>query len=394
MTSFPIPTRRPTPRLISLWVLAVLHGFALASSNGIAAQVAQTFQVELSEAASTITPGFWSALLILPIAAAGDRGGRKRPLIVLTVLTSLTAGLGALAPTLDLLHLSIQSARVLGGAAAILLLVATVEIMAPDRSGLGVGFVLSGGALGASLVVFARPLFDEVASWQKVLQLSAASVPVIIIAGLFLSEPRQIITPRRAIWRPLVQPFDTLFWPLIAAVTLVATFSTVHLSAMQGHLTDPGFWDATSLLTQLTVAGIVGALLGIAGGWGSDTVGRKALANISLIIAASGGSLTYLAQVSTTARLGLILTSVGLFSFAAVNGAHRVEIFPPELRASSLGWLALGVSGGAELGRELLQRDFVDIPILMTLAAGCLVIAIGALTALPETVTQPTASST
>ena len=389
-----VSTRRSTSSLIALWVLAVLHGFALASANGIAAQVAQTFHVEVSEAASTVTAGFLPVLLILPIAATGDRGGRRRPLIVLTALTALTAGLGAFAPTLDLLHLSIQSTRALGGAAAVLLLVTTVESMAPRRSGLGVGLVLSGGARGASLVTFARPLFDEAVSWQKVLQLSAALIPVVVLAGLALSEPRLITGPRRAIWRPLTQPVGSLFWPLIAAVTLVATFTTVHVSALQEHFTDLGFWDATALLTQLTIAGILGTLLGIAGGWGSDTVGRKALANISLLLAGLGAVLTYFAQVSTTASVGLVLASVGLFSFAAVNGAHRVEVFPPELRASALGWLALGVAAGAELGRGLLQRDFAEIPVLVTLAAGGLVVAIGALTALPETVTRPTASST
>jgi len=394
MTPPSVPTRRSMSSLISLWVLAVLHGFALASANGIAAQVAQTFHIEFSEAASTVTAGFWPALLILPIAAAGDRGGRKRPLIVLAALTALTAGLGAFAPTLDLLHLSIQSTRVFGGAAAVLLLVTTVESMAPRRSGLGVGLVLSGGALGASLVTFARPLFDEAVSWQKVLQLSAASIPVIVLAGLALSEPRLIVGPRRATWRPLTQPVGSLFWPLSAAVTLVATFAAVHVSALQEHFTDLGFWNTASLLTQLTIAGILGALLGIAGGWGSDTVGRKALANISLLIAALGAVLTYFAQVPATAGVGLVLASVGLFSFASVNGAHRVEVFPPELRASALGWLALAVAGGAELGRELLQRDFVEIPVLVTLAAGGLVVAIGALTALPETVARPTAAST
>jgi len=380
--------------LISLWVLAVLHGFSIASGNGIAADVAQTFHVEFSEAASVITFGFWPALLILPIATTGDRGGRKRPLIALTVLTALASGAGAFAPTLALLHLSIQATHVLGGAAAILLLVATVESMAPQRSGLGVGIVLSGGALGAGLVTFARPFFDADVSWQMVLQLSAASVPVLLIAGLALPEPRQTESPRRAIWRPLTQPEGRLFWPLVAAVTLVATFTTVHVSALQTHLTDPGFWDAASLLTQLTVAGVLGAIFGVAAGWGSDTAGRKALANISLLIAALGGALTYFAQTPTTASAGLVLASMGLFSFAATNGTHRVELFSPELRSSALGWLALGVAGGTELGQGLLRRDFAEVPVLVTLTAGGLVIALGALTALPETVTRPPVAST
>ncbi len=393
MTSSSLTTRRSASSLISLWVLAVLHGFSLASGNGIAAQVAQTFHVEFAQAASAVSFGFWPALLILPIAATGDRGGRKRPLIALSSLAALAAGAGAFAPRLALLHLSIQSAQVLGGAAAVLLLIVTVEAMAPDRSGLGVGIVLSGGALGAWLVTFARPFFDDAIGWQKILELSAATVPLILLVGLALPEPRKAGGPRRAIWRPLTQPAGRLFWPLLGAVALVATFTTVYVSALQAHLTDPGFWDAASLLTQITIAGVLGTIFGVAAGWGSDTAGRKVLANISLLIAASGGVLTYFAQTPTAASAGLILASIGLFSFATTNGVQRVELFAPELRSSALGWLAIGVAGGTAIGQELLHRDFAEMPVLVTLSAGGLVIALGALTALPETVTRPRGST-
>lgn len=365
--------------------MAVIHGFAIAGVSGIALEIAQTFHVELSVASEALVPSWWSGLIVIPLLAPGDRSGRKGSLLTLITLAALLAVGASFAPTLGLLKLAVTLLRGVGIAAAIMLLISSVEIAAPRMSGLSAGLMLTGGALGASLMPAVIPFFEESTGWQSALRLVGYATPVVVLLSVFLREPRTRTDRRLALWRPLAPPFVGIVLPLMGALALVAALTTVHVTALQDHLTSPGIWDVSQLRGALTAAGVAGAVSAVVVGFGSDKFGRKLAENASLVVAGLGSVATYFSGAPSVVTVGLISASAGLFGFAAANGAHRVELLPANLRAAGLAWISIAVGTGTSLGRYLIARETFDTKTLVALLAGGLIIAVGALTALPET---------
>lgn len=386
LTSLDKPTRLV---LVAFWLVGVAQGFAQSHAANTLPFVRLGLGLTEGEMAGVMALTRVGALAAIVVAFASDRRGRRVLFFAMTGLM-ITAS-GATGWVVDAGQFTLVQGVMRGAstAAGVLAVVLLTELLPPGARALGMGIYAAAASLGAGGSVLLLPLAEaDPDRWRLLFRVSLVGLAALPLAIRWIPEPGREPGRRRfAIWRPLVTPYASYFWPLASASFLFSAFTATQVTfASERLINDLG--HPASLIVLLTlVAGTLGGSGYFIGGHLADTVGRRPVTMAGFAIAAVGGVGLYWTEGVMLLGLALFLSAFGAFAAAPATAAHRNELFPSPIRASAVAWLAgstvLGTIGGLGLASRLIDSNGLPRTILL-LGVGML-IAIAFTAALPET---------
>lgn len=390
LTSLDKPTRLT---LGAFWLVGVAQGFAQSHAANTLPFVRQGLGLTEGEMSGVMALTRVGALAAILIAFASDRRGRR--VLFLTMTTLMIVAAGATGWVADVEQFTIAQGIMRGAstAAGVLAVVLLAELIPPGARALGMGVYAAAASLGAGGSVLLLPLVAaDPDRWRLLFRLSLVGLAALPFATRWIPEPGREPGRRRfAIWRPLITPYASYFWPLAAASFLFAAFTTTQVTFASERLINDLGHPASLIVILTLVAGTVGGTGYFIGGHLADTVGRRPVTMAGFALSAMGGVGLYWTEGVALLGLALFLSAFGAFAAAPATAAHRNELFPSPIRASAVAWLAgstvLGTIGGLGLGSRLI--DSTGLPKTILLLGVGMLIAIAFTAALPETRLQP-----
>lgn len=340
------------------------------------------------------------AIFALPLAAAADRIGRRRMLLITIVAYTALTGLTALAPNAESFVVLQFLARAFAVTEAILATVVIVEEFAPENRGWGVG---AAGAIQACGAGFASVLFGFVDvlpfGWRALY--AVGLVPLLLIAYWrrtlpetthfsHLAESTSVTLEVPAVKRILAlgRRYPRRFWALTAVVFLTTVTSTAAGFFAPKYLQDAHGWTPAGV-AALTFFGGAFAIIGNPlAGWLSDTRGRRP---VTAVFAFGLGAAALLLYNAAGLLLPVLWMSFVFFQLGTgvTEGTYSAEMFPTSQRSTAAGARALVSSLGAIVGLSTVSALF---PLLgsnwaavSVLTVGCFVVPLIVLALFPET---------
>lgn len=328
----------------------------------------------------------------LPLLRLADRHGRRALLIASLALFTLLTGATALAWSLVAFVVLQSGARIFLASESALANLVVAEELRPDRRGTGLaalGIVSGlgyGAVAGLLLLVPLTPL-----DWRLFYVVALAPLGLAAVLRRRLPETRCF---EAAVADDRVQ---TTFWPRIAradrrrlvrVVAVVAAFGLVQTSgffyASELAQTDYG-WNGmfTALVLTAAVFGVLGYWLG---GRLGDTLGRRPLIALAILMGAAGTVLVF-TEVRGLFAPGFFLLAAAGSCFIASSVAYIAELFPTEVRATTTAFVLTCQVVAGSVGLALLGglAGVVSTSLLMVILGACLAPAALALRGLPET---------
>ncbi len=389
-----LPVERFTPddrrATFVLWLVGLFQGFAQAHASSTLpfTRVALGLtQGEMSEVLAITRLATIGALLF---SAAGDRRGRKTPL--LAAYTLLMASTVATATVSSPWQFTAAQSLVRVGTAGVssLVVVLLAEQLTPSIRAYGIALYGASGSLGAGLALLALPLADNGPSgWRYPFLLGAVGLVALPFlrkavreSRLFEPDPRPL-----RIGELVAGEHSRSFWLLGGTGFLAAAYSAVGIAFSTERLVNE-LGLSTSLAVAISlIGGTVGGVGFFLGGRLADQWGRRPTTILALLAGLIGGmGLYWLNEPALLVPAGVV-SAFGSFAFVPAAGAHRSELFPTRLRATAVvainNLAMLGSAAGLFFGR--LTIDAIGLSQTMTiLGFGSLVGALLVLR-LPET---------
>ncbi len=388
----PVPLQRREIRILGLMaIVAFSQGWTGTVITHSLPFVRETF--DLSDAAifDLLAIVRAVALLALLLSWWGDRGGRRRPLI-LALVTLAAANLAtAFAPTAAAFT-ALQSVARLGSSAAGAL---ALVLLAEEVNPLVRGYVLGSYALVVSMGTGFGLLLRQVGemsdeAWRLLFGLSALPLLAVPIVILRLQESRAFARheERPPLSAALRGGHARYFWPMAAMSFALAAFSGPAANLALVRLENELGWSASAASIMLAATSAPAVILGLLGGGrAADLIGRKPAEVVSLFVGVAGGIAFYFFEIGWVMAVGIFFSMLGAAAFGPAFTSHRAELFPTDVRATAGAWLSnAGIFGGlAGFGAGRFVVDAWGVPITMA-ALGAVVLASAALISLlPET---------
>ncbi len=325
-------------------LVAFLDGFDTQSIGPAAPAIAHRWGLtpaKLGPVFSASQLGFLIGALLF--GAAGDRLGRKRVLILTTALFAV-ATLGTIfAPSYDTLILCrVLAGLGLGGASPNFVSLAC-EFATPARRAKLVTWLWAAVPLGGMAGSFASAALLPRAGWQAVFLLGAiAPVPLLIVMVRMMPESREVksdnVAPASALFADGMAPRTMLLW-----LASFMTWTTLVVTALwTPALLQRAGWAPSTAASMLALNNgggvfgtlVVGALIGRISAQGAL---RLVLVGAGIFIALMGIAVDHVGSFALMAILAGCCASAAGGAMLAVSAG----LYPPEVRATAVGW-ALG----------------------------------------------------
>lgn len=307
----------------------------------------------IGKMASIITLG---SLLAPLITSQADRRGRRKLMLATFAGFSLLSGLTAFAwgatsfIVLKFLTITFSSAE---GAIA---LVIVVEEMNSDVRGLAVGMLGAISAGGFALAAIGFAVIEKVPfGWRGLFAL--AFLPMLLILPLWKLLPesnRYESTSKAMAPGSFFDPFRALFSSYPERFLMVA--GVMFLNAMGGtpagllqakFLQEVHAWTPLNVSTLIFFGGAIGILGNVFAGNLSDSIGRRALGAIMLLLAPAMWAVFF--RSSGKIMIGSwILSLFAQTSASTILNAFSAELFPTSHRSTAQSAIAVaGTLGGS-----------------------------------------------
>ncbi len=322
-------------------LVAFLDGFDTQSIGPAAPTIA--LQWGLTPAAlgpvfSASQLGFLIGALLF--GAAGDRLGRKRILIATTGLFALATLATVFAPSYPILILCRLLAGLgLGGASPNFVSLAC-EFAAPQRRAKLVTWLWAAVPLGGMAGSFASAALLPRAGWQAVFLIGAiAPVPLLLVMARRMPESREVdakdVAPATALFAGGMALRTTLLW-----LASFMTWTTLVVTALwMPALLQRAGWSpsaAASMLALNNGGGVVGTLVvgALIGRVSAQSALRTVLIGSGAFIALMGLAVGHVGGFALMAILAGCCASAAGGAMLAVSAS----LYPPEVRATAVGW--------------------------------------------------------
>ncbi len=380
--------------IVAFWIVGVVQGFAQSHAANTLPFTRITFGLTEGEMAGVMALTRIGAFSAIIVSFVSDRIGRRG--LFLATIALMVGAAGATGWVADAEQFTIVQGvmRAASTAAGVLAVVIIAELLPAGSRAIGMGIYAAAASLGAGISVLMLPIAEQgPEEWRVLFQFALVGLVALPFAARWIPEPPRPTGPRRryAIWRPLATPYGAHFWPLAVASLLFAAFTTTHVTfASERLINDLGYAASVIVLVSLT-GGTVGGLGYFIGGHLADTLGRRIVTMVGFGVATVGGVGLYWTETLPLLWISVFLAAFGAFAAAPATAAHRNELFPTQIRASAVAWLAgftvAGTIGGLWVGNRAI--DDIGLPMTVLLLGVGMLIAIAVTAALPETKAHP-----
>lgn len=276
------------------------------------------------------------ALGLLFLAPLGDQLERKRLILVMTALLSLSLAGAAVAPSFLMLGLF---SLLLGALSTIAQQIVpfAAQLAAPGQRGKVVGTVMSGLLIG---ILLARTLSGEVAAhagWRTMYGIAAVAMVVlglVLAWGLPRSQPTVSMSYAqlmRSLWH-LLRTEPALRESSLVGALMFGTFSAFW-ATLTLFLESPAYHQGADVAGLFGLVGAAGALAAPLAGRSADKSGpRSVLRLATLIVFVSFIVFGVAGHLMAGLILGVILMDLGVQSAQIANQA-RIYALQPEARS-------------------------------------------------------------
>jgi MFS transporter, AAHS family, benzoate transport protein len=369
-TTTRIGSRAPLLVTVLCWLIVVFDGYDLIVYGTVLPHLLDEPSWGLTKSQAGLLGSLaFAGMLVGAVMAGGlaDRFGRRRTIITCTLWFSVLTGLCALAPNAEVFGLLrflaglglgglVPSANALGA-----------EFVPPRRRSVVSTLMMSGVPIGgtAAALIGLRVLPEF--GWRAmfVIALTGAVVVVPLCLKLMPESPiwlrahgresealaveaqyglaRQLDTARPAPKatgrrRQLVMAPYSAATALFTLATVATLFAWYGLATWLPQLMRQSGFDLGSALTFLLALNL-GAVLGsILTAWGGTRIGPVTTGVLAALAAAAGLAMLLSHPHSTVAYAALVLAGVGTHGTQCLIIAAVANHYPPELRASALGF--------------------------------------------------------
>lgn len=331
--------------------IAIALGVPDPASGSIAAQVGLS--------GSTLGLGLGiirlASIGALPLARQADRLGRRRVLLVTSLIALGLTAVAAGSPTFWVLVGILALARPLASATnAVAGVIAAEEVATKDRSR-AMAVITVGYGIGAGIPIVLRAFTGGTISFRAVLLVAVPMLVTLPLAAKLVAEPDRAARLRDA-EAATAKRLGRVPRELAGRLGLLAT-----LTFFVAFLTGPAntflfVYAENSEGLSPEAQGVVAPFAAVMGGLGlvlgvrlADRFGRIATAMWTKVGLAAVGVLTYSAG-AWGAALGYVLTLFIGSSYAPAVAATAAEIFPTSIRATAAGWITFSSTIGAVTG--------------------------------------------
>jgi MFS family permease len=358
------------PAILAVAAVAMASGFAQFAATAALGDIAHAFGKETGAGGSVVaqvglsgtTLGVGLAIIRLaslgglPLAALGDRLGRRRVLLGTVAAGLAVTAVAALSPDYWWFVALFALARpLLSATNALDAVVAAEETQTRDRAK-AIALVTAGYGIGAGLNALIRGVAGEALGFRGLFALALVPLAVTPLLARKLEEPdryqrlRVAADPETAAMQPRVlgriradlRPRLWLLAVLAFAIAFVTgpanTFLFVYAENALGM-------SRSATAAMFLVGGLVGLAGLLLGRWGADALGRRRTAGGTQAVVALACMLTYSGSRPAVAA-GYLLGILAASAYGPSFGALGAELFPTSVRATAAGWLlAAGVIG-------------------------------------------------
>jgi MFS family permease len=358
------------PAILALAATAMASGFAQFAATAALGDIARAFGKETGAGGSVVaqvglsgtTLGVGLAVIRLaslgglPLAALGDRLGRRRVLLGTVAAGLAVTAVAALSPDYWWFVALFALARpLLSSTNALAAVVAAEETQTRDRAK-AIALVTAGYGIGAGLNAVVRGVAGEGLGFRGLFALALVALAATPLLARRLEEPDRYqrlrvaadpataaVQPRvlgriRADLRPRLRLLAVLGFAIAFVTGPANTFLFVYAENALGM-------PRSATATMFLAGGLVGLVGLVLGRWGADGLGRRRTAGGTQAVVALACMLTYSGSrpaVVAGYLLGILAASAYGPSFLALSA----ELFPTSVRATAAGWvLAAGVIG-------------------------------------------------
>ncbi|MEO9224515.1 MAG: MFS transporter [Acidimicrobiales bacterium] len=423
---------RASTVLALVCALSLVTGYVGTAITQTVTYAASEFHRDTGAQGVTLAVVRIGALLALVLAAASDRRGRRRVLVVSLYAACLTAALGAASPNLLGLGVTQLVAQGFASAATLLIAVLVAEEVPAGSRAWSVSILAMSTALGAGMCIWVLPVADVgVKGWRIIYLVPLLGIPLVAWGSRHLPESKRYLAHQAAagtsilavaspvsVGSPMAAgaphitaaaqehgadpppardgSFATLaarahrrrFILLAIGAFGLALFIAPMFQLQNDFLRHERGYSAARISLYTLVTSTPGGLGILLGGWLADARGRRPVAAFGIV----AGSLL---AVATLFSYGAVLW--GLSIFAAVASASAVpamavfgpELFPTALRGRINGLLQIVAVVGSSIGL-LLAGWLTDVfhrfgSAMALLAVGPALVAVLVVLAYPET---------
>jgi MFS family permease len=327
-------------------------------------------------------------VLVLPIAALGDRIGRRRVIVGLAYAAPIVSALGAVAPTFPLLVASQTLGRPLGLALDFMIAVVATEEMPRNSRAYAMSVLAMASGLGAGVAICALPLADvSTSSWRLVYLVALVWIVVAVDIARRLPETHRFEKPHI-----VAPPIDRHRFAVVGAIALLGNLFIAPASLFQnGYLEDERGFSAT-MIAIFTIVTATPAFIGLViGGRVADMRGRRHIIAVALPIGAAFAVVSYSIGGPPMWLSVFLAATIGAIAFPAL-AVYRTELFPTGNRSRASGLLTAaallgGIAGLLAMG-ALLDEGYSHGVVMGGLATAQLAVVVVVILWLPETAHQ------
>lgn len=336
---------------------------------------AREFQANLRSETLVLLLSRFDIVFGLLFLAFVQRRGRVAVIRVGTVFAALFSIGSAFAPNMTTLAILQVLAKGATAAVGVLITVSVAEVVSPRQRSWSIGLMLIGAALGAGLCDLLLPIAGFSLSSWRVLYLVSLPLGVFgIVMSRDLRETWRFEESRLGVIEFPREPSNVAMtaktrWTILAVASFITNAFLIpttqfrnqylrverHLSAVE--------IGAFVILTNLP--GVVGLVLG---GRLSETVGRKLVGTIAIVLGGGGIAIGFVSS-----GLGLwVWTIVGSAIIPAIVpslGVYQTELFSTQARTLGGGYVTIAARLGSIVGVVLVGYLSMSISLGTSIAA-------------------------
>jgi MFS family permease len=358
----PVPPVRSDVRIVVLTsVMAYVQGYAFAQASNNVPFIRQSLGESAAQMSLLLAITRMGAIAAVVLSLFGDRGGRRRILLVSYTVMVLASAATATSSSAVLFTMWQSIVRMAGSAMSVVAMVMLAEVLQPGLRAYGIAIFGAAASFGAGSALVIVPINDlGPGMWRVLFALTLAGLAVLpaLIRRVGESPLFEIGAPRSALWEPMVGSARRRFWPIAVLSFLAAAFSAVASSFAMERLVDNIGLPTGAAVLVLAVGGTVGGIGFLVGGRLADVWGRRPTAVVALLSAGVGGVGMFRLEEPGLLIVAAALSGFGAFAFVPALGALRNEVFPTRMRATAVTWLnsagVIGAVSGLAAGKYLI----------------------------------------
>jgi MFS family permease len=314
-----------------------------------------------------------------------DRKGRRRMLVLASVLAPVLCAFGAVAPSFAWLTVTQTLGRPVGIALLLLVGIVAAEEMPRNSRAYAISVVALAGGLGAGLCLIALPLADiGVRSWRLVYVVPLIFLPIAWDLHRRLPETRRFEAPHA-----VAPTFHRRRFALLASTAFLVNLLVAPASFFNNrYLKDVRGFPAWKISVFSLCTNTPGGIGVVAGGKLADVHGRRIVG----AVAVAGGALFTVAMFTVSgwpmwmaSMAGAIVGGAGVPAL----GVYGAELFPTGNRGKASGLISVlslvGSSAGLLLAGWLLDQAVGYNVVMGALAVAPLIVAVMVIVLYPET---------